>query len=438
MYFLKFGVSISLFGMIINFSGEELMYRQLNLQTDTNINDTVKFRPGDNIQTIISTKPAGTIYSFAPGVYRIISPVVPKDGDMLLGEPGTAISGSKIISTWNDSVDFWYAKGYLPPPYKGTGTCEDDITNPCHACENVFRDGIALKRVMEPDDLTTGTFYADYRSNRIWIRDDPEGHLLEVAVAPSIINSDAENVTVKGIIIEKCASRAQVGAIQFSGSGWAIINCEVRFNHGTGIRDYGDNARIIKNRIHHNGQLGIGGNKITGTIMEGNEIAFNNTDGFWVMDWEGGGIKFCRASFTLRSNNIHDNLCVGVWCDIDCKGVIIESNSITNNAADGIRYEISYDAIIRNNVIQNNDWHMGRKKGINLHYGGGINIHTSSNVEIYGNSVSDNLNGIGLVRTNRGKGMYGTWDLVNVKVHNNFISMTNGVTGLLQNIKDDS
>jgi parallel beta-helix repeat protein len=135
---------------------------------------------------------------------------------------------------------------------------------------------------------------------------------------------------------------------------------------------------------------------------------------------------------------VYDNLCVGVWIDIDCKGVTIERNLIENNAADGIRYEISYDGIIRNNACVNNDFYVGRNKGTNLYYGGGINVHTSSNVDVYGNTVADNLNGIGLVRTNRGTGDYGVWDLVDVTVHDNTITMSSGVSGLRQNVGDDT
>jgi len=200
----------------------------------------------------------------------------------------------------------------------------------------------------------------------------------------------------------------------------------------------GTGTQILDNSIHHNGQLGVAGPSNTSLQVIGNEVDNNNTDGFWISDWEAGGIKVTRSSATIQHNNVHDNKSVGIWLDIDNKGVTIDDNSIVNNAADGIRYEISYDGVISNNVVTGNSLGLGRGCNTSLYCGAGIDLDAATNVEIFGNTVKDNMNGISLQGRNRGAGAYGTWSLSNVYVHDNVITMSRGLTGLVQNVGDDS
>ena len=76
-------------------------------------------------------------------------------------------------------------------------------------------------------------------------------------------------MTVQGLIIEKYASPAQAGAIAGdSGDDWVFEDNEVRWNHGTGIRA-GDRWKVLRNKVHHNGQLGIGTWKAVDLLVEG-------------------------------------------------------------------------------------------------------------------------------------------------------------------------
>jgi hypothetical protein len=85
----------------------------------------------------------------------------------------------------------------------------------------------------------------------------------------------------------------------------------------------------------------------------------------------------------------------------------------------GIFYEISIDAVIRNNTVLGNGFVSPAWM-----YGAGIFISASRNVEVYGNTVTNNARGITGVMQDRGSGYYGLRELAGLYVHDNRITMT--------------
>lgn len=238
------------------------------------------------------------------------------------------------------------------------------------------------------------------------------------------------NVTIRGLIIERYDPPVQDGAIKLDGAsagGWVIEGCEIRLNTTGGIR-LGNRARVLRNRIHHNGQIGIlgGGDDI---LIEGNEIAYNNPRARYDMYWEAGGTKFARTrDLVVRSNFVHHNHGPGLWTDIDNVRTLYERNRVEDNAEAGIFHEISYSAVIRENTARRNGTHAVPADGVT---GAGILVSVSQHVEVYGNTVEDNRNGVvGIQAGDRGSGAYGAYALRGLDVHDNTISMPRGVSGI--------
>ena len=116
---------------------------------------------------------------------------------------------------------------------------------------------------------------------------------------------------------------------------------------------------------------------------------------------------------------MHHNKGPGLWTDHDNVQTLYEGNKVFLNEQDGIKHEISYDAIIRDNIVVAN----GKSKDDWL-WGSQILIQNSSDVQVYGNLVevaAEFGNGIGIVHQDRGKGAYGPWDAVRNDVHDNTI-----------------
>ena len=104
---------------------------------------------------------------------------------------------------------------------------------------------------------------------------------------------------------------------------------------------------------------------------------------------------------------------------IDNIETLYEGNKVFLNGYDGIKHEISYDAILRHNLVAAN----GKSKDDWL-WGAQILIQNSSNVQVYRNLVevaADFGNGIGIVYQDRGEGAHGPWYAIRNAVYDNTI-----------------
>jgi len=390
---------------------------------------------GTDPQQVIDASPEGSVFCFAKGVHRLNRAIRPRANDTLAGGPGVVLSGSVQLTGWTPAGDAWVVREVLPAPYPLKGQCEDNKAKPCQLGEQLFVGGKHLNRVMSVADLKPGTFFGDYKANAVYLADDPRGQEVEMSRTQTAIEKSADDVTVTGLTIEHFASRPQGGAVQV-GTGWKVTANEVRWNHAVGIMVIeGDKAELSRNTVADNGQLGIGQYKSADVRVTENLVTRNNTDGFWIADWESGGIKSTRSSGTVSGNDIVANRGIGMWSDIAEYDRRITGNRIRDNAADGIRYEISYQAVIDQNVVESNGFGTGRGSGGSLWDGGGININTSADVQVRDNLVKDNRNALSIQSRTRGDGPRGTYVLKNVVVEGNLVVMTDATsaTGVVEN-----
>ena len=405
--------------------------------------DGVTVGPSDAVQPIIDAHPPGTTYCFSAGTYRLREPLRPKAGDALTGRVGAVISGSKVLAGWRKTLRGWSTTGFLPAVAGDHGSCRP--TEPtCADAEDVFVDKQRLTRVRSLSKVVHGTVYADYGTNTITIGDDPSRHLIEQAVAPSLIRTTANDVTIANLVLEQAANEAQIAAVESRqvtpramGSGWRIVHNDVRLNHGVGL-GIADGAYVSANFVHHQGQLGFGAWG-TGSVVTGNEISFNGLAGY-SQDWEAGGSKSWQTDRqSITHNDIHDNLGPGLWSDGGAIHTEYAANRITGNWGAGIQHELSYDATIRDNEISDNGKdHKGWawEAGIQIQSSGGTGL-----IEITGNAVARNANGIALIdsgsRAYESPAPHGPHVVRNVWVHDNRITMGPGqTTGAVQDTGD--
>ncbi|MER7245411.1 right-handed parallel beta-helix repeat-containing protein [Kribbella sp. NPDC000426] len=396
----------------------------------------VTIKTTDNAAQVVDDWPAGTTFCFASGLHRISETIHPKADQVLASDDGAVLTGSVRLTRWTLSNAAWVTTGALPPAYPQTGQCEDNKTNICYLREQVFYDGKHLTRVASRDKVAHGTFYADYAANAIYLGDVPAGHAVEMSSTPTAIEPGGNNVTVRGLTVEHFATPPQGGAVVL-GLGWHVYANELRWNHAIGaMLQNADSAVLEKNWIHDNGQLGVGQYSTLKGTISANQISGNNTDGFWIADWESGGVKTTWSSGgSVTGNLIQDNRGIGLWSDAYDDSRTFSNNQIVDNAADGIRYEIGRNGVIAGNSISGNGFGTGRGSGTSLWDGGGININTSSNVQVRDNVVANNVNGISIQSRTRGSGPWGTNVLRDIVVSGNQVTMRGGTTatGMVQN-----
>jgi hypothetical protein len=351
--------------------------------------------------------------------------VIPKTGNTFIGEAGAILNGSMILTGWTVSGATWWVGGQtqagkwagwpLPP---NPDVCAGG--NPrCDNPEDLWIDNVLKTHVASLGAVGAGKWFFDYAADRIYVGDNPTAKTVETSVTPyAFSSSSATNVTIQGLIVEKYASPIQDGAIGGpslgAGIGWIVRNNETRSNHAMGIRG-SPGMQAIGNKTHHNGMFGLGGQF---TLVQDNEIAYNNTAGV-NPNWGAGGAKFAFSNgLVVRSNFVHHNYGTGLWTDIDNVNTLYENNLVEDNDLIGIFHEISYSAVVRNNVIRRN----GASRPAAYSQGMGILVSASSDVEIYGNTVEDNWSGgIFGINPERGSGTLGTYVLKNLWVHDNTV-----------------
>ncbi len=409
--------------------------------------------PGESIQAAASAQPPGATIVITRGEHRL-QQVVPKSGQTFVGEPGAVLNGSRLLTSFTYEGGWWVASGQTQQGLR-LGRCaafEGAYYDGCRYPEDVFYDDRPLWQVTDPAQLAPGRWLFDYDNDRILLADDPSGRKVEVSVAKHAFSywragqswdtAIPGNVTIRGLVIEKYASPPQHGAIQAGGYGsgdppdgmsqnWLIEGNELRWNHGAGIR-VGDGTLVRDNYIHHNGQSGLASDS-TGAIVEGNEIAFNNTMGFDITHGS-GGFKFGKTrNLTITGNYVHHNHGPGLWADTDNVGTRYLHNRVEDNSGPGIFHEVSYDAEVAYNEVHRNgyatpDWS----------YGAGILIAHSPGVEVHHNRLSGNADGIVGIDQNPGTGAFGPYVLDRLWVHDNYVEITDGWVGVTQDHGDPS
>lgn len=384
---------------------------------------TITVKPGDNLAALVDGQPPGTTFLIKAGIYRL-QPIRPKDGDAFLGEAGAVLSGAQPLSGFSQSGQLWVAQTQAEHLGSYPGKC-DEKHPACQYPEDLFIDDSPLERVESLEAVGPGKWYLDYSTHRVYLADNPNGNRVEMSVTPHAFWGTAQNVKIAGLTIEKFACPAQDGAVDGrAGRTWVIENNLVRLNHGIGIR-LGDGMQVLRNRLLHNGQLGVGGGGSDG-IVDGNEIAFNNYAGY-DYGWEAGGSKFAfTKNLVVRNNFAHDNKGPGLWSDIENENAFYEHNHTKSNQEAGILYEISYQAVIRNNLIEDDGFTASGKT--EPWYGAGIIVAASSDVEVYGNTVKGCMNGIVGTQPHRELSRRGTpYLLRDLYVHDNTIIQSQGI-----------
>jgi hypothetical protein len=285
----------------------------------------------------------------------------------------------------------------------------------CNLPEGLFIDDIPLVQVLAKDDVGPGRFYFDHAAGYIYFVDNPAGHKIEATVAAFAFESSVPGVLIKNVTIEKYASVGQKGAIQAQeAAGWVVENCELRLNSAAGIAA-GSGTHVRDCNIHHNGQIGITGVG-RDVLIERNRIWENNTREF-LSSWEAGGVKLAASEgVVLRHNYVHDNHGAGLWCDIECRDVLYEDNIAERNRGAGIFHEISFSAVIRNNIVRHNG-----SGGKTWFWGNNILVAASQDVEAYGNTLTADVGKCGIVLVDQSRPMKsgGRYKTRNNNVHDN-------------------
>ncbi len=233
---------------------------------------------------------------------------------------------------------------------------------------------------------------------------------------------DVANVTISYLTIKNFGrgnDNNNEGVVNHdSGTHWIISHNTIEDNDGAGVF-LGTDGEVTYNCLKDNGQYGFsmfkapveGDSAIKNILLDHNEISGNNQDD-WESQIEGcgctGGGKFWDVNgATVTNNYVHDNLGTGLWADTNNIDFLFEGNLIDHNDGEGIWYEISYNATIRDNTITRNAWVSGNHNlgspgaAIYLSESGGDSrldhtVSGAAQIRIYDNVFTDNFSGVSI------------------------------------------
>jgi hypothetical protein len=189
-------------------------------------------------------------------------------------------------------------------------------------------------------------------------------HLNKYAFTQDVAGVSVEHLTITNFIAPQ-----DEGVVNHdSGNGWTVQANTIIGNNGAALMAGADNT-ISGNCLKDNGQYGLNAYKSGGLgnlTLSGNEITGNNTG-----DWEtvqpgcgcSGGVKFWAVNKAdVTGNWIHANHGVGLWADTNNNDFLVSGNLIEDNESEGLLYEISYNAQIKDNVFRGNAIKAGQKR----------------------------------------------------------------------------
>jgi hypothetical protein len=350
----------------------------------------VDISPGDDLAALVQAYPEGTIFQLSGGTYRGVGNILLKNGQQIIGELGpngerkTLLNGAMLLLSWFKEGSYWVCtvSGESPVAY---GNMYKGFSN---ICSDLYMDDILMRQVVSLADLDTlvwdrdiwpigvyeqldlaqsmqhGTWFYDTASQKIYMKDDPAGHKMELSHVGNCIYSNASNggqgCIIRNIIVEKYATKWSYGAIQmhigqlnkfdgcpdYNKAAAIVDNCEIRLNHSCGIllAGCGTGFRMLNCHIHHNGQMGAIVMGTYGATVEGCKISYNcfeRTIGFIPSENGGFRLKGDNNATNITGNYVRRNWDSGIWIDGNNANTTIDGNICEKNTGAGIFLEVN-------------------------------------------------------------------------------------------------
>ena len=262
------------------------------------------------------------------------------------------------------------------------------------------------------------------------------GNSYQYAFTGQYNDTAEQKVTIKYLTIEDFAPDQGAGAVNGNGNnGWTEEYDLMQHNSPGAAMMLGGHNTVTDNCLTENGEYGFNGYSYVDQTYEGtftggatnitfknNDVSYNNTKKT-SSGVEGGGKFWQDGNVTVIGNYFHNNInSPGVWMDTDNAGFLVQDNYISNNGAEGLMYEISYNADIIDNTFTGNGIASGPENpgfptgAIYISESGG-NRAVASNypgeLNIQNNVFNDNMSGVVLYQnSNRyvGDGRTGNTD----------------------------
>jgi parallel beta-helix repeat protein len=323
-----------------------------------------------------------TVYYFAPGLHTlgrsIYGHLTPRTGDTFIGAPGAIINGEGVnqyafVGTATSVTIEYLTVENFTPGTDASAVNHDGASN--WTIEyNTIEDntgagtGIGSNDVVTENCLTNNDQYGfnaysstgslsniTLTNNEISNNDTNGSYDQSAYVVSYAVNNNVATIVTRGPMNFVAGHSINVGATSFAQTSSAS-SCSISWC--ANLSDTAlDGLQTITNVISPTSfEFSVTTPNVGTTADPTGTVASSN-----ILEGAAGGGKFWDASggATVTGNWVHGNGYVGLWPDTDNAGFNFSGNYISNNWAEGIMYEASYNASITDNTFVDNTWGLG-------------------------------------------------------------------------------
>lgn len=353
-------------------------------------------KPFRTISAAVKSVPGGATIVVRAGTYResVVFPY--KKRLSLQAHPGEAVwlDGSSPVTGWKASDGLWFSDGWThdfdaTDPTEGAGQYWNMVSASYPMAshpEQVFLDGVQLRQVGSRAAVKPGTFFLDSSANRLYLGNNPAGHLVEASArGEAIYINHGDGSAVRGIGVRRFAdSLLRYGAVKLFADDVTVEDLVVKDNATRGIGIHGHRVTLRRVTATGNGQLGIGADQSDRLLIEDSIVTGNNTERFNTAP-VAGGIKLTSSrNGTVRGSTISDNIGNGLWLDESCFDFRVVSNEIERNTTTGMHLEISGHLKVVDNLVADN-------------LTSGVRIAESNEVDVWNNTLVRNKQNLDVI-----------------------------------------
>ncbi|MFZ1287365.1 MAG: right-handed parallel beta-helix repeat-containing protein [Candidatus Phosphoribacter sp.] len=299
------------------------------------------------------------------------------------------LDGSTAVSGWVVDGTAWRKDGWTQrfdhsPTYtQGApdSTVPDwqfvDPTNYPMAAhpDQVFIDGLALTQVKSRSLVTSGTFYLDEATSKLYIGSNPTGKTVAASTIIRALAIRAADTVIRGIGVRRYSpSVFHIGGVTLEAPRVTVENVTIEDTATTGIAVIREDCRLDRLTVRRSGMLGVHGRFADRVRMISVSATDNNDQRFNIAPVSGGVKIGASRGVTVSASDFSNNFGPGFWEDLSVYDSVITGSQFAGNLGDGLFLEISAKAVVANNFFTRN----GQS---------GLKINNTSDVRVWNNTL---------------------------------------------------
>ncbi len=307
--------------------------------------------PCGSLQSMIdAAAPGSTVQTPARCIYR--EKIIVTKPLRLIAGAGAEIRGSDQWSDFVQRGSTWVSRQAVPVFPDEPRDCDKRPSGPCHASDQVFRDGHPLERVGHKV-IPRSHQYTLNEHRQVVLGSSPRGHQLEVTTRLGWLSVAAHDVGISGFKMQHAASRDYGLAIVNPSQRVSVHNNHFRHAAGAAVSLAGESHSFENNVIEHTGFEALRLEPGAGAHVVGNEIRYaglRHPPGSWQ---RGGIFVVLHPNAKIMRNRVHHNQGMGLL-NIRSPNVIVSDNFLHNNGGGAIAYIGCQGGTVTNNRAWSN------------------------------------------------------------------------------------